>query len=297
MPVICQSRDCCVLKDTAPVEHVLAGLIESISDGELDSENPLVKLIFVRDMVLRGAHPDELADFGVFGLDRHQGYDAAASTGSGPSFRTLFTSVDTWVALSARSQPGTRSRAASFPLSGSLANHTSHVSGGSTSGIRLCTVAASLFGSVVMIVQGHEERVLGVAPDLPQSADGDRSPISGVDVEGLLRVLLRLASTPLVVAIGWEQAAPTGGRPSESVGLGEALSPGVDHLVADRRVFGPGRHQAPHQLVQLSLAVAVGAHREDLRLGATFQEGWKSSTLVSWIAKAFTMSAMGVLAE
>ena len=93
-------------------------------------------------------------------------------------------------------------------------------------------------------------------PHLPQPGEGQRLAVGAVDEHRLLAfwpgtffhsknpsagmMQRRLAKAPLVGAL-----------------VGERLGPGVDHLVADLRVLGPERHQAPVEGVEAAHAAGL----------------------------------------
>src|ERR1022692_426456 len=57
---------------------------------------------------------------------------------------------------------------------------------------------------------------------------------------------------PLVVAVGWQQAAPPGEGGSERRFLADSLRPRVDHPAANGDVLSPGWHQPPADYPQLA---------------------------------------------
>ena len=89
---------------------------------------------------------------------------------------------------------------------------------------------------------------LAVLPPGPETGEGEGEPILAADQVGLLRLGIQLL--PLVEAVGDDQAAAAAKAVAVGGLLGGALGAGVDHAVADGRVLGPGRDQAPAQKVQ-----------------------------------------------
>ena len=100
-----------------------------------------------------------------------------------------------------------------------------------------------------------------VAPDLVEPGHREHAAVGRADEERLLDGLaglgLLLGGVPLEVAVRRQQAPPRRERPPERRLLVHGLHAGVDHLVADRGVLGPERHQSPAHRAQLTLGRRV----------------------------------------
>ena len=103
-------------------------------------------------------------------------------------------------------------------------------------------------------------RVRRITPPLVETCHRARAAIGAVNVEGLLRPLLR--SVPLVVAVSGNQATALGECGAERRLLGDCLDPCVGQLGSDRRLLRPRRDQSPacdlHSANEGSLALPRG---------------------------------------
>src|SRR5205823_7079485 len=93
-------------------------------------------------------------------------------------------------------------------------------------------------------------------PEVPEAGKGEGTATFQRDIHGSFAAMLFL---PLVETIGNHETAFRAQQPLEARLLCQCLCPGVDHLGANRLVFGPRGDQAPLQPVQVSRAVAQNA--------------------------------------
>src|SRR5688500_18729737 len=61
---------------------------------------------------------------------------------------------------------------------------------------------------------------------------------------------------PLEESVGGDDAALLAERVSVCILLGNSLGARVDHLAADRQIFGPERHETPTQMLESPLVVS-----------------------------------------
>ncbi len=122
-------------------------------------------------------------------------------------------------------------------------------------------------GEEVVRLRGHQRRGLQrlvrrlAAPVLPEPGEGERL-LAGERNE--IRDLHVALAVPLVEAVRQHQAAAAAVGGAVRRLFGNRLGPRVDHLVADGRVLGPGRHEPPAQRHQFPAPALGIANRGDV---------------------------------
>ena len=92
--------------------------------------------------------------------------------------------------------------------------------------------------------------------EVPETGKGEGTTTFQGDIHGSFAPLLFL---PLIETIGNHEAAFRAQQPLEAGLLGQCLCPGVNHLRANRLIFGPRRDQPPLQPIQVNRAIAQNA--------------------------------------
>ena len=117
--------------------------------------------------------------------------------------------------------------------------------------MRACRSARKSVASVVMIVQ--ESMVWSPRCQCSASPANPKGwSFLGRDRQGLLCLECR---SPFVEAVRHDQAPASLERRAERWLLGDPLSPGIDHAIADRGMVGPGGNQTPAEKRCLAFSV------------------------------------------